>query len=527
MAKKKAEKPRREVTKRQLSRWQRQKRRQRIILGSGILIIIAVLAVVGVGIYSRWYIPEYKPLHETVIEVNDTQFDMNYYIKMLKYYGRDMPIQYMQFVADDVVTVIEQSELIRQGAMELGIRVSDKEVDEELGSYDPPLSKDYRDVVRTGMLVDRLRDEYFEQKVPTIAEQRHIWAMFLESESQANEVIAKLEADEDFAELAGELSLDATCKEKGGDLGWRPEGVLPLLIGSPILEEQAFNCEVGVLSQPIYDEETTKGVGYWIAKVLERRGEEEKAKVLGILLGSEEEAQTVRVRLEAGEDFGELAEELSEHEESKENGGNLGWLTPGEVGLTVDEFMFNPEIELGVVSEPIFDDTIVTEGGYWLIKVLERIEKKEEADVQVILLASEQEANEVRVRLEAGKDFATLAEEFSQHDESRENGGDFEVLSRDMMSSAFNEFAFNPEIELKTLSEPIRDDTVVTTGGYWLVRVEEIDENRQIDEENRDLLKADALSQWVEALWDDPDNKIESYLDDEKMQWAIWYVIGS
>jgi len=529
LAKKKMKKPRREVTKRQLSRWQQQKKRQRIILGSGILIIIAVLAVVGVGIYNRWYIAEYKPLHETVIEVNDTKFDMNYYIKMLKYYGGGVPIQYMQFVADEVVTVIEQNELIRQGAMSLPtpITVSDGEVDEELESYDPPLSKDYRDVVRTQLLVDRLRDEYFEQKVPKFAEQRHIWAMFLESESQANEVIAKLETGEDFAELAGELSLDATCKEKEGDLGWRPEGVLPLLFETSILDEYAFNCEVGVLSQPIYDEETTKGVGYWIAKVLERRGEEEKAKVLGILLGSEEEAQTVRDRLEAGEDFGELAEKLSEHEESKEDEGNLGWLTPGEAGLTVAEFMFNPEIELGVVSEPIFDDTIVTEGGYWLIKVLERVEKKEEADVQVILLGSEEEAKKVENRLEDGEDFDALAEELSQHDESKEEGGKVTGITPGMMSSAFNEFTFNPEIELETLSEPIRDDTVVTTGGYWLIKVADIEDSRQIDEDDRELLKFDALDKWVEALWDDPDNKIESYLDDEKKQWAIWYTIES
>ncbi len=88
MAKKKAEKPKHELTKRQLSRWQQQKRRQRFILSSGILVIVAVLAVVGIGVYNQWYTPEYKPLHETVIEVNDTKFDMNYYIKMLKFYER-------------------------------------------------------------------------------------------------------------------------------------------------------------------------------------------------------------------------------------------------------------------------------------------------------------------------------------------------------------------------------------------------------------------------------------------------------
>ena len=421
MAKKKAEKPKRELTKRQFSRWQQQKKRRRIILGSGILVIVAALSIVGVGIYNRWYIPEYKPLRETVIEVNDTKFDMDYYIKMLRYYGGGMPIEQMGFVADEVVKVIERSELIRQGAMALGISVSDKEVDEELKSRDLQLSKDYRDVVRTQMLVSKLSDEYFDQKVPQFAEQRHIFAMFLESESQVNEVRARLEAGKDFAQLAGELSLDATCKEKKGDLGWRPEGILSLMFATPVLDEYAFNCEVGVLSQPIYDENKTKSVGYW------------------------------------------------------------------------------------------------------LIKVSERDEGAKTAKVKVMLLGSEQEANDVRARLEAGGDFAILAKALSQHDASKENGGDFDV-SEDTMSSAFNEFVFSSE--LGVLSQPIRDDTVSTKGGYWLLKVADIDNNRQITDEDRDLLKADVLSKWVKALEDDPKNKVESYLDEEKKAWAIWHAIG-
>jgi len=34
------------------------------------------------------------------------------------------------------------------------------------------------------------------------------------------------------------------------------------------------------------------------------------------------------------------------------------------------------------------------------------------------------------------------------------------------------------------------------------------------------LLKSDALNQWVSALWDDPENEVISYLDDEKKRWA-------
>ena len=423
MAKKKVQKPRREVTKHQLSQWQRQKRRQRITLGFGIFIIVAVLGILVAGVYNKWYIPEYKPLRQTVITVNDTEFNMDYYIEMLKIYGEGQPSYYMSYLADEVVRYIEQNELIRQGAMELGISVSDTDVDEKLKSLDLPLNQHYRDIVRTELLISKLSDEYFEQQVPVSAEQRHVIAMLLESESQAIEVRARLESGEDFAELAGELSLEDVSKNNEGDLGWYPKHILTALLGTSIPDEYAFGCEVGELSQPLYDETITKEVGYWLIKVLEREEESDEAHVQAILLGSEEETQDVRARLESGEDFAELAGELSQHGASKESGGNLGWLTPGT------------------------------------------------------------------------------------------------------MSSVFDEFAFNAEIELETLSETIRDDTVTTKGGYWLLKVVDEDEDRQIEDDDRDLLKGKLLNEWVLGLWDNAEID-DSYLDSEWKTWAVERAIG-
>ena len=429
MVKKKVEKPQREVTKRQLSHWQRQKRRQRIILGSGIFIIIAVLGIIGFGVYSKWYIPEYKPLRQTVITVNETEFDMDYYIKVLKFYAEGQPSYYMSYLADEVVSYIEQNELIRQGAMELGISVSDAAVDDKLKSYDLPLSRHYRDIVRTELLLNKLRDEHFEQQVPVSAEQRHVMAMLLESESQANKVIERLEDGEEFSEVAGELSLDDFSKEQKGDLGWHPEGILIALLGSSIPEEYAFSCEIDILSKPLYDETITKKVGYWLIKVLER------------------------------------------DEESEE-------------------------------------------------EVLEREEESGEAHVQVILLGSEEEALDVTARLEAGEDFTELAEELSRHEECNLSGGDLVWLAPGTMSSAFDEFIFNAETELETVSEPIRDDTVITKDGYWLVKVVDEDEDRLIDDGDRDIIKGKLFSEWVKELWDMA-NIDDSFLDSEWKQWAI------
>jgi len=413
---KKIEKPKREVTKRQLSHWQQQKKRQRITLGIGIFIIIAVLGIVGIG----WYIKLYQPLHQTVIRVNDTTFDMNYYIKMLKYYGEGQPSYNIYRLADEVVWIIEQDELARQGAMELGITVSEEEVEKELKSYDPPLSKDYRDVARVRTLKKKLLDEYFEQMVPMFAEQRHILAILLESETQATEVRARLESDEDFGELAGELSLESFSKTKSGDLGWQPKEILADLLTTSIPGDYAFDSDVGVLSQPIYDEMKIKSVGYWLVEVLERKQEPEQAHVRAILLGNEEQAQQVKNRLEAGEDFATLSKEFSQYGVAQENDGDLGWLSPG------------------------------------------------------------------------------------------------------MGSPVFEELVFDTELELKTLRGPIRDETALTKGGYWLVKALDIDDNKEISDEDRDLLKIKALNEWGSSLWDDPKNEIDdSYLDAEKKEWAI------
>jgi hypothetical protein len=109
---------------------------------------------------------------------------------------------------------------------------------------------------------------------------------------------------------------------------------------------------------------------------------------------------------------------------------------------------------------------------------------------------------------------------------AEENGGDIGTVTKGMTSPALDEAIFGPELELETLSQPIRDDTTLTIGGYWLVQVVDKDENRELEAVDRELLKEKALSEWVSSLWDDPDNVVDdSYLNDEKKAWAINLVI--
>jgi parvulin-like peptidyl-prolyl isomerase len=228
--------------------------------------------------------------------------------------------------------------------------------------------------------------------------------------------------------------------------------------------------------------------------------------------------------LENGESFTELAEELSLDYLSETNQGDFGWhhkdILNEMFDTTIVEHAFNSEV--GVLSQPIYDEEINKAVGYWLIMVLDIDEDEEEAHVKAMLLGSEEEAQDVKVRLEAGEDFATLAKELSRLDGVEENEGDLGILIPGDMSPAFDEFVFNPELKLEMLSEPLRDEAIITEGGYWLIKVVDKDEDRPIEDNDRDFLKAKALDEWVSSLWDDPENKIDdSYLDDVKKAWAI------
>ena len=343
---------------------------------------------------------------------------MKYYIEMLKLRAENQPASSLPYLADEVVRNIEQNELIRQEVLKLGISVSDDAVKKELKNAELPNDEVYRDLVRNQLLINKLLDEYFDPQVPVSAEQRQVMAMLLESRPQATEVRARLENGESFPELAAELTLEPFTKANNGDLGWHSREILNDMLDASIVEN-IFSAEVGVLSQPIYDDEITKGIGYW------------------------------------------------------------------------------------------------------LVKILDRNEEEEEAHVQIMLVDNEAEAQEIIGRLKAGEDFAALAKEFSLLEGVEENEGEY-ALTPGMFSPVVEEFVFDPDTGLEVISEPIRDETITTEGGYWLIKVVAEDKDRQIEDKDRDWLKAKALNQWLSLLWDNPENKVDdSYLNDTKKAWAI------
>lgn len=109
----------------------------------------------------------------------------------------------------------------------------------------------------------------------------------------------------------------------------------------------------------------------------EQMTQPERVKVSHILVGVEsnataeqkeqakEEAEALRTRLAAGEDFAALARESSDDPGSKERGGDLDWVARGATVPPFEEAAFS--LEPGEIS-----DVVETSFGYHILKVAER-----------------------------------------------------------------------------------------------------------------------------------------------------------
>lgn len=85
---------------------------------------------------------------------------------------------------------------------------------------------------------------------------------------------------------------------------------------------------------------------------------------------TEDEALAAKLRIEGGEDFALVAQEVSTDTLSAADGGDLGWVATGQLTSR-----YGQEVEDAVFSQPVGELTVVESGGmFYVILVLERDE---------------------------------------------------------------------------------------------------------------------------------------------------------
>ena len=395
MAKKRIEKPQRELTHRQLTHWQKQQRLQRIVLITGIVLIVAIIAVIGTGLYFAKIKPAQelsKKLQQVVLKIDNTTYDLDYLtdamsfmMKTYQSFGLEPNIQYLATYSNAAVQSTEGNFLVVEAASKLTVplTVSDDEVTKYIKDNELSDKQFTKDSVLRQLLIEKIQADYFSPQIPATTEHRAVWAMLLESQAQATAVKDRISKGETFPDIAAELSLDKTTKDKKGDLGWLPKGILASTLSNTnasnvsILENKIFNTDI-VKNELATEEDPTlsKNIGYWLVKATETIEADNQTHVYAMLLGNLQQAEDIKAKLTAGgegNDWATLAKANSQWDNASENGGDLGNIAKGTLGSVVDSAIFDangkPIIAKDVVTCPLADTAQTTNGAVWLIQV--------------------------------------------------------------------------------------------------------------------------------------------------------------
>lgn len=157
--------------------------------------------------------------------------------------------------------------------------------------------------------------------------------------------------------------------------------------------------------------------------------------------------QEIRQRAIAGEDFGKLAQELSEDPSAKENLGDLGYFSSFRMVYAFETAAY--KTEKGQVSIPVR-----TRFGYHIIKVNDVRKNRGEVAVAHIMLMTNKEGvvaesvknniNDIYKKIQQGEKFEELARQFSQDKSSGSKGGVLNKFGSGQLSSPeFENVAFS------------------------------------------------------------------------------------
>lgn len=198
----------------------------------------------------------------------------------------------------------------------------------------------------------------------------------------------------------------------------------------------------------------------------------QEVHVAHILLLTNSGADTVAIKktidslytvLSSGKgDFGALAKIYSEDKGSKNNGGDIGYVTALQTVYPFENAMYSTPV--GKISAPFR-----TSFGYHIVKVLDKRESRGQLRVAQILISTPKSKGEEGIAaaklkldslqkdLKKGLSFEQLVDKYSEDKFSKDKKGELPVFGVGRMVPAFDEAAFNLK-NVGDVSKPVQTD---------------------------------------------------------------------
>jgi peptidyl-prolyl cis-trans isomerase SurA len=251
---------------------------------------------------------------------------------------------------------------LREKEVDSKITVSDAEIANYVASQRGPNAKQSSD----------LHLQHIMFKLPPNASQTDIAAV----QAKAEAVLKEAQSGEDFAKLAKQNSQD-TDAAKGGDLGFRTQGSLPAGVVTAVSTPQLIRTDGGFEIIKLVERRSGQGTAADAPKLVQTHVRHILLRVSDGMSESAARQKLVDIKRDVvgGGDFANFARTYSQ-DGSASQGGDLGWISPGE---TVPEF----ERAMNNLKDGDVSDPVRSEYGYHLIQVLGRRDAEGSATQQL------------------------------------------------------------------------------------------------------------------------------------------------
>jgi peptidyl-prolyl cis-trans isomerase SurA len=296
---------------------------------------------------------------QTGLKVDDTQLDKT--IERIATQNKLSVEEFKTLLEKDGMSMRKFREDIRS---EITIaRLREREVDNKLNVSEAEIDNYLTTQANRGEEQDEFEVSHILIRTPEDSSPEDLQ----KAKTKTEEALKQLTNGSSFAEVSAGFS-DAPNALEGGDLGWKNGSQMPSLFLDALKKLQ-----VGEVSSPIRSPN-----GFHILKLTNRRGGtssmvigQTHARHILIKLSevvSEKDAKRkidgIKERIDNGTKFEEMARQYSE-DGSANNGGDLGWVNPGD---TVAPF----EKEMNALGVGEISDPVLSPFGWHIIQVIER-----------------------------------------------------------------------------------------------------------------------------------------------------------